>query len=146
MRGCVAGGGLHGVARRRCRRSRCRGSCYLDNSTLTCSFRFSVGLLAGLAEVGQQLPDPARDRLMAFNFAGPVAFGGVLDQLLFAAEALTQARRVFAGGEELAAAQIQVTLARPFGRQPQTVAEFELGLEVVALQPVQSVLTDLVVE
>jgi hypothetical protein len=83
---------------------------------------------------------------MAFNFAGPVAFRGVLDQLLLAAEALTQTRRVFAGGEELAAAQIQVTLARPFGRQPQTVAEFELGLEVVALQPVQSVLTELVVE
>jgi hypothetical protein len=40
--------------------------------------------------------------------------------------------------KNLLQAQIMVALARPFGRQPQTVAEFELGLDVVALQPVQS--------
>jgi hypothetical protein len=62
-----------------CRSGRCRKGCYLDNSALTCLFGLSVGLLARLAEVGQELPDPARDRLMAFNFAGPVAFRGVLD-------------------------------------------------------------------
>jgi hypothetical protein len=38
----------------------------------------------GLAELAHQLVDPARDGLVAFDLAGPVAFDGVLDELLFA--------------------------------------------------------------
>jgi hypothetical protein len=37
----------------------------------------------GLAQFGQEFADAAGDRDAALGFAGPAAFGGVLDQLLF---------------------------------------------------------------
>jgi len=47
--------------------------------------------------------------------AGPAAFGGILDQLLSGLEAVSQPGPVFAGGEELRAAQGEIALAGAFG-------------------------------
>jgi len=52
-------------------------------------------------ERSQKLPDPAHDRIVPFDFAGPAALGGVLGELLFAGQAGAEARGVLAGGEEL---------------------------------------------
>jgi hypothetical protein len=67
------------------------------------------------AEFGEEFADAIGDRGVAFGFAGPPAFGGVLDQALFDLETITQPGSVLAGGEELGAAQVEVALARPFG-------------------------------
>jgi hypothetical protein len=58
----------------------------------------------GLAQFGQEFADAAGDRGVALGFAGPAAFGGVLDQSLFDLEAVSQPGSVLAGGEELRAA------------------------------------------
>jgi len=55
------------------------------------------------------------------------------------AQAGAQAWGVGAGGDELRAAQDQVALARSLGGQSQAVAELELGLQEVGLQPVDRV-------
>lgn len=41
-------------------------------------------VVEGLTEVGQEPANPARDRFMTLDLTGPVAFGGILDQLLLA--------------------------------------------------------------
>ena len=45
--------------------------------------------------------DAGEDCLVAFGFARPAAFGGVLDELLLACQASPEAGGVLAGGEEL---------------------------------------------
>ncbi len=50
------------------------------------------------------------------------------------------------GGQELRAAQHQLALARPFGRQPQAVPKLQLGFEEVGLQPVHGFLVERVVQ
>jgi len=67
----------------------------------------------GLAQFGQEFADAAGDRGVALGFAGPAAFGGILDQLLFDLEAVSQPGAAFAGGAELRAAQVEIALAGP---------------------------------
>jgi hypothetical protein len=43
--------------------------------------------LGVLAELGEKLMDAGEDCLVAFGFARPAAFGGVLDELLLACQA-----------------------------------------------------------
>jgi hypothetical protein len=69
------------------------------------------------------------------DLAWPSSRGGVVDELLLDLKACAQTGCVVAGGEELRAGQHEVALARPLGRGAQAVAEFELGLEKVCLQP-----------
>lgn len=83
----------------------------------------------------KELFDASPDHGVALDLALPAAGGGVVDELLFDVETGAEARRVVAGGEELRAGQHQVALARPFGWGAQAVAEFELGLEEIGLQP-----------
>jgi hypothetical protein len=40
-----------------------------------------AGVVTGLAEFGQELTDPTGNGLVPFDLAGPVAFGGILDEL-----------------------------------------------------------------
>jgi hypothetical protein len=71
-----------------------------------------------------------------FDFAGPAALVGVLDELVFNLQTGSQSWGVVGGGDELGAGQVEVAFAGAFGRQAQAVAELEFGLEEVALQPV----------
>jgi len=57
--------------------------------------------LGVLAELGEEFMDAGDDGLVAFGFAGPAAFGGVVDELLLACQACPEAGGVLAGGEEL---------------------------------------------
>jgi hypothetical protein len=74
---------------------------------------------------------------MPFDLALPAACGRVLDELLLDVETGAEPGCVVAGGEKLRAGQHQVALARTLSRRAQAVAEFELGLEEVRLQPRQ---------
>ena len=40
----------------------------------------------GFTQIGEEFADAVGDRGVAFGFAGPAAFGGVLDQALFGLE------------------------------------------------------------
>lgn len=57
--------------------------------------------LGVLAELGEEVMDAGDGGLVAFGFAGPTAFGGVLDDLLLACQACPESGCVLAGGEEL---------------------------------------------
>jgi hypothetical protein len=50
-----------------------------------------------------------------FDFAGPAAFVGVLDELLFDLQAGPEPWGVVRGGDELGAGQVEVALAGAFG-------------------------------
>jgi hypothetical protein len=101
--------------------------------------RFSVGL----AEFGQQSVDALGGALMAVDFALPASLSGVVGELGLDAEAFAEPRGVLGGGDELGAGQVEVAFARAFLGQAQAVAEFQLGLVEVGLEPVQGVLSEL---
>jgi hypothetical protein len=65
------------------------------------------------AEVIQQGGDALGDPPVAFDRTIPAAALGVGDQLLFNAEAFAQPGRVLGRGDELCAAQVEVTLDLP---------------------------------
>jgi hypothetical protein len=68
--------------------------------------------LGVLAELSEEFMDAGDDGLVAFDFARPAAFGGVLDELLLACQANPEAGGVLAGGEELRAAQVEIKMSR----------------------------------
>jgi hypothetical protein len=90
----------------------------------------------GFAEVGEQAFEPAGGGGVAFGLAGPAALAGVLDELLLDVQPGPEPWGVLGGGDELGAGQVEVALAWALGGQAQAVAEFELGLEEVGLEPV----------
>jgi hypothetical protein len=79
---------------------------------------------------------------VAFDFAFPAAFCGIVSELPLQAEAFAEPRRVLRGGDELGAGQVEVAFARAFLGQAQAVPEFQLGLVEVGLEPVQGVLPE----
>src|SRR6516164_10964312 len=73
----------------------------------------------------------------------PPAFLGVVGELALKTEAFAQLRRVLGSGDELSACEVKVAFAQAFLGHPQAVAEFQLGLVEVGLEPVQGVLPEL---
>jgi hypothetical protein len=70
-----------------------------------------------MSAVYSRISDPVvkeqyENGLVAFDFARPAAFGGVLDELLLACQANPEAGGVLAGGEELRAAQVEIKMSR----------------------------------
>ena len=67
------------------------------------------------AEVGQELAEPSADGCVSFHLAGPAAFNGVVDELLFTCEPSSQSWSILAGGED-GAPEVEVAFARAFLR------------------------------
>src|SRR4029453_7157313 len=86
-------------------------------------------------QVGEELLQASLGCFVPLDLAWPSSRGGVVDELLLDLKACAQTGGVGAGSEELRAGQHEVALARPLGRGAQAVAEFELGLEKVCVQP-----------
>ena len=76
---------------------------------------------------------------MPLNLATPPMVRCVLDQFELTGATGAQTWRVFAGGDEFGAGQIEVAFTWTFLRQPQAVAQFELGLEEVRFDPIHLV-------
>jgi hypothetical protein len=92
--------------------------------------------LGVFAEVSEKSDQAAGDRGVPFGLAGPAVLAGVVDELLLDLQPGSQPWGVLAGGDELGAGQVEVAFTRALGRQAQAVAELELGLEEIGLQPV----------
>src|SRR5947209_8174173 len=95
--------------------------------------RISLDLLA---EIRQQLVDASRDRAVSLDLARPGPLARIVGKRQLEAMALPQPRCVGRRRHEARATEIEITLARSFRRQPQTMPEFKLGLEEIAAQPV----------
>jgi hypothetical protein len=95
------------------------------------------------AEFGEQAADAVCGALVALDLALPAAFSGIVGQLPLQAKAFAKTRCVLRGGDELRAGQVDIALTRPFLGQTQAVAELQLGLVELRLEPVQSALVEL---
>jgi hypothetical protein len=92
-----------------------------------------------LAELSQKLFDATHRAAVSLSLASPSMVRRILDQFEFAGAPGAQTRRVFIGGDEFSARQVEVAFTWTFLRQPQAVAQFELGLEEVRFDPIHLV-------
>ncbi len=77
---------------------------------------------------------------MPFDLSCPTSATRIFREIEFEAMARPQPRCIRSGGDEFGAVQVEVAFTGSFFRQPQTMAEFELGLQKVALQPIDRAL------
>ena len=77
---------------------------------------------------------------MPLDLSCPTPATRILCQIKFEAMARPQSRCIGAGGDEFGAVQVKVAFTGSLFRQPQTMAEFELSLQEVALQPIDRAL------
>jgi hypothetical protein len=78
------------------------------------------------------------EQVVIVHISGPAALLGVGDELFLAVESGSEPGAVIAGGEELGTGEGEVAFAGALGGEAEAVAEFQLGLEEVGLQPATS--------
>ena len=77
---------------------------------------------------------------MPFDLSCPTPATRIFGEIEFEAMARPQPRCIRSGGDEFGAVEVEVAFTGSFLRQPQTMAEFEFGLQKVALQPIDRAL------
>ena len=77
---------------------------------------------------------------MPFDLSCPTPATRIFGEIELEAMACPQPRCIGASGDEFGAVQVEVAFTGAFFRQPQTMAEFEFGLQKVALQPIDCAL------
>jgi hypothetical protein len=94
-------------------------------------------------EVGEKLLEAPFRVLVSFDFAVPASSPGVGDELVFGAQALSDAGGAVAGGDEFGAGEHEVAFAGSLGWEAQAVPEFEFGFQEVGLEPVHGLVVEL---
>jgi hypothetical protein len=95
-----------------------------------------VQVIEDFAEVSQQLFESTRRATMALHFTVPAAARSILDQFQFPPPPFAQTWRVFRGGDEFGTAEIEIALTWSLLWQPQAMAQLQLRLEEIRLEPI----------
>ena len=87
-------------------------------------------------EVFKQLVDSTNDCTMTFFLLDPTPKFRNRYKREFSLSAHSQTRSVGRRGDKLCTREVQISFARPFFRESQTMPELQFGFEEVALQPI----------